>query len=332
MAGYARKDAMRCRAIALVTALAFAAPASAAAQDAEPSAARSDSSSPPERGEAEAMERFAGAQALFDRGDHRAALAEYQRIYELLEGHPRRYFILFNLGRVYEELHRYDRAVQYYQRYLEEGGEGADGRADVEASLRALERLLGTIAVGVTGPERAEVWMGEWQIGEAPGEIPIPGGRNQIEIRAQGYETVRREIEVAARQRLEVSVTMSELSDFHGVTPILFATSTAIAGVAAAVAIGFGANALALHDDAASCPTRPDCMIDANARRSAIAESALVADVMFGVAGLFAVASVVLVFVTDWGGRPAEAAPTPAVALAPSFSPYGASLGLSAAF
>lgn len=283
----------------------------------------------------EAMERFEGAQALFDRGDYRAALAEFQRIYDLLEGHPRRYFVLFNLGRSYEELHRYDRAIELYQRYLDEGGDQAEDRADVEASLRALERLLGTVAIRVTGPDTAEVWIGEWQVGEAPGEIRIPGGQHTIEVRAQGFEVARQTIEVASRQRIEVDVALSRLSDFRGVTPALFISSAVATAVAAGVAIGFGVQAMQLGDQASACATTPRCTLDVPARRQEIRDAALIADVMWGVTGLFAVTSLVLVFVTDWGQAEVQTddrAPQTALRVLPWGGPESAGLALSGAF
>jgi tetratricopeptide (TPR) repeat protein len=264
----------------------------------------------------EALERFEDAERIFEQGDYRGALAEFQRIYDLLEGHPNRYFVLYNLGRAYEELHRYDRAIEMYRRYLAEGGAEADGRADVEASLRALERLLGTVEIAIVGPERAEVWLGEWQVGEAPGTISIPGGQHVIEIRAEGFEPQRREIEVAARQEVRIEVTLSQLSDFRGITPAVFATTSALAVASLGVAIGFGAHSLALHQDAESCVTRMSCVLDPQARQREIRDAALVADVSYGIAGVFAVTSVVLVFLTDWEGEPAPS-DEPSVAVLP---------------
>jgi hypothetical protein len=294
----------------------------------------------------EAMERFEGAQALFDRGDYNAALAEFQRIYDLLEGHSNRYFVLFNLARSYEELHRYDRAIELYQRYLEEGGSEADGRADVEASLRALERLLGTVAVTLTGipedveePVVADVWIGDYQVGTAPGEVRVPGGQHVLEIRARGYETVRQQIEVASRQRIEVSIALSRLSDYRGITPVVFITTTAVAVLAAGAGFGLGGHAMSLSADAESClgPTRPGCRLDTMARQQEIQTVTLAADVLFATAGVFAITSVVLAFLTDWGGvstgeADGEASATPSAMLLPVIGPSEAGATLSVRF
>lgn len=266
---------------------------------------------------AEAMERFADANAMFERGDRSGALAEMLRVYELLEGNENQYVVLYNLGRVYEELFQYDRALELYQRYLDESPADADDRADAQASLRALERLLGTIVI-TTNATGAEVWIGDQQVGAAPGELRIASGHHVLELRAPGFEPSRREIDVAARARVEVDVQLAALSDYHGVTPVVFISTTVAAVAALGVAIGLGVNALALSNDATACGTTPHCTLDTTARRQTIRDFSLAADVTYGIAGLFAVTSVVLAFLTDWGGH-GEAAPTaPSARLTPT--------------
>lgn len=314
--------------VLVAVALCALAPSPSRAQDAEPT----DASEPPPSPEyTEALERFDQAQAIFERGDYGAALAEFERIYELLAGHPNRYFVLFNVARSYEELHRYDRAIEYYQRYLDEGGQDAENRADVEASLRALERLLGTIAFtaevaqpGIDVPA-VEVWLGSSHVGDAPGEVRIPGGQHTIELRAQGFETVRQEVQVASRQRVEIHVVLHQLSTFRGVSPALLVSATAVALVAAGIGAGLGVYALQLSDESERCAMQPRCSLDVDGRRQTIRDFALGADVLFGTAALFAITAIVLIPLTDWGGvvaqeRDDEAA-TPTAMMVPVLSP-----------
>jgi tetratricopeptide (TPR) repeat protein len=292
--------------IALVFSLILGLAGIAHAQDASgeaPSAA-------PTAEQTEAMERFEDAQQLFERGDHSGALAEMERIYELLEGTPNQYVILYNLGRVYEELFQYDRAMQLYQRYLAESPADASDRSDAEASLRALERLLGTIVI-TTNATGAHVWIGESDVGTAPGELHVSSGHQVIELRAEGFESVRREIDVVARRTLELDLPMRALSDFHGIDMGVFIGTTATAGAALLAAVGVGVAALVISNDAGACADRVGCAIDVTATRQQIRDYALVADVLYGTAGLFAITSVVLAFLTDWGGHE-SAAPTQA--------------------
>jgi tetratricopeptide (TPR) repeat protein len=288
---------------------------------------------PPDPAVAEAMERYADANGLFERGDFRGALAEMQRVLELLEGNENQYIVLYNLGRVYEELHRYDLAVTAFQRFLDEAPADAPDRSDADASLRALDRLLGTVAITVD-VEHAEVWVGEWQVGEAPGEIRVPSGVHLLELRAEGHETVRRQIEITARTRLELTESLPVLSDFHGLDPALFVSSTALAVVAAAVGATLGGMSLSLSNDSAACATRPGCSIaNVTARRREVADLSLGADILYGTAGLFAVTAIVLVFVTDWGGRPAPAsAEASAFRVVPRAGPDGGGVTLDVRF
>jgi tetratricopeptide (TPR) repeat protein len=298
----------------LIAALALGLPSLAMAQDAAATPAE-----PP----SEAMERFADAQQLFERGDHSAALAEMERIYQLLEGTPNQYVVLYNLARVYEELFQYDRAIQMYTRYLADAPADASDRSDAEASLRALERLLGTIVIRTNATD-VHVWVGDSDVGVAPGELRINAGHQVLELRAPGYESVRREIDLAARSRLELDIPMHALSDFHGLDLGIFAGTAAAAGAALLAGVGVGVAAMVMSSDAGSCVDRMGCSIDIPGTRQTIRDYALAADVLYGVTGALAITSLVLAFLTDWGGR--ETPPTSAsVTIAPT--PTGVVVG-----
>lgn len=301
--------------------LACAWPTSASAQDVPSEVAQPVEPLPSTPAESdprhsEATERFDRAAALFERGDARGALAEMQAVYDLLEGQADQYVVLYNFGRIYEALHRYDRAVELYRRYLVQSPpEGAD-RADAEAALRVLERLLGTLVVRVNVP--TQVWMGEDLVGEAPGEILLPAGAHTLELRAPGYEVVRREAELTAGSRLELEVTLARLGDVQGISPA-FAISSAVVGlVSLGLGIGLGVHALSLRGSADACvgPGRDVC--DPVALAQSIGETALGADVAFGGAVLFLVTATVLTFLTDWdgenSGQHARVWPTPSLA------------------
>lgn len=271
----------------------------ASAAPAEPASSEEDD--PRHR---EALERFEVASALFERGDPRGALAEMQAVYELLEGRPDRYVVLYNFGRIYEALHRYDRATELYRRYLAESPPEGEDRDDAEAALRVLERLLGTLIV--SSNVRAEVWLEGSLVGEAPGEIPLPAGVFAIELRASGHETVRREIELAAGRRVEITASLARLSDVHGLSPAFALTSAAITVVSLGVGIGLGVHALSLREGANGCAPMDACG-DPVELSSTIRDVALGADLAFAGAALFAVTATVLIFFTDWGasGEPA---------------------------
>lgn len=89
--------------------------------------------------EARARQEFDSASTEFGRGNFALALQAFQRAYDMLEGHPRRPLILFNIGRCYEELGRFQDARDAYTRYLHEAGPEAVQREETEARLRELE-------------------------------------------------------------------------------------------------------------------------------------------------------------------------------------------------
>ncbi len=273
-----------------------------------------DAPAPAEDGAlAEAMTRFEAAAALFDRGDHSGALAEFERIYALLDGHPRRYFVLYNIGQCEEQLFRYDLAVDAYHRYLEEGGREDPDHATVEATLRTLEGLLGTVHVTLVDAEPdlvAEVWVADRQVGVAPGDIRIPGGQHALELRALGHETVRRTVTVSARASVDLSVSLPRLADGHGLSPSFFVVGVVAAAVAGVVGAVLGGVALAQRGDADRCLADPACAfsLDVPGRSSAIRELATGADVSFAVAGALGITAVILALFTDFDG---ESAPRP---------------------
>ncbi|HJL17953.1 MAG TPA: tetratricopeptide repeat protein [Sandaracinaceae bacterium LLY-WYZ-13_1] len=77
--------------------------------------------------------------ARFERQNYALALESFQASYERMEGHPRQAWILFNIGRCYEELGRVEDARDAYRSFLRTAGPEAPDRADVEERLRELE-------------------------------------------------------------------------------------------------------------------------------------------------------------------------------------------------
>ncbi len=113
--------------------------AGAAAQDTESPAIR------------EARQRFEMAEELFERGDYASALTEWERVHALMEGHPNRNYVLYNIARAYEELRRDSDAIGQYERFLAETGEAAPMRAEAQQRLRELRLRLSLDARGGGG-------------------------------------------------------------------------------------------------------------------------------------------------------------------------------------
>lgn len=306
------------RLAALLAGLAFA--SAARAQDAPPPA-EADEAAPEATGEAagpspeqeeEARSRFRQGLVLARGGDCGAALAEFEASYRLVP----RPNTLFNMAQCEERLHRYDLAISQYERYLEIAPADAEDRDTVLATLESLRGLLGTIHVEVNVP--AEVWLGDRIVGVAPGDVLVPGGRHALELRASGYLPERREVEVAARQQLELSVTLTTAETHIENTTIenttieetnvtverppvpveVFGTAVALTALAGIGGIAAGATALVQHDQIAAM----DARLPRDGR--SVRDAALAADVLYATCGALAIGTIVLGVLTDFGGEP----------------------------
>lgn len=254
----------------------------------------------------QARERQRRGRSLLDARNYSAALAEFERVYELLDGHPRRYMALSNIGRCYQSMGQYDRAMQYYERYLREAPAEAEDRAVVEGSIATLNDLLGTLDVTIEGPASAEVWTDNRLLGVAPGSLRLPGGRHVLEIRATGYLPARRELQLSAHDTVPIRFRLERPRG--GISPAVFVTGAVVTGIALANGAVFGVLALAARGAADARRTNPDpterfLLAGEAADRASIATLATVADISLVAGGVAAVGTTILAFVTDWRGR-----------------------------
>ncbi len=296
----------------------------AQAQDAEAAEAPAESTAPPNEPPAPAADapaeaaaadpQYAEAKKYFERGvqffeaeNYDAALTEFERAYKHMQGHPKRFFVLDNIGQCHERQFRYDRALEYYRRYLKEGGEAAEDRALVEATIRTLEGLLATLTI--QSNVSAEVWVDDRLMGNAPGDVLVPGGLHVVELRAVGYEASKKELNIAARERQTHAFTLNELSQYEGLSPVYFYGGVALSAASLAAGSYFGLKALS-EDQAARDREEEDGQF-ANSQEDAdrVKELALTADICFASAAVFGVGTTLLYFMTDWGDAPDERAP-----------------------
>jgi tetratricopeptide (TPR) repeat protein len=284
-------------------------------------ASESPSSRPPSEAEQDARTRFERARALFQRENFDAALVEFQRVYELMEGNPRRYIVLFNIAQSHERMFRYDEALQFYRRYLDEGGTNVQDRVQVEAAMGALENLLGTVEIRVNIPS-AEVWIDERRIGQAPGSIRVPGGRHVVQLRATGFANSQQEVQLPAHATRQLTFSLEALHERHGPRPFWFIGTTVAAVVAYGVGAAFGIQALVLHGDAVNRLANPATAFTVGMPdEQAIRDAALRADIFYATGAVLTVGAVVLFLVTDWRGGAASATERPHARTRPLFVP-----------
>jgi tetratricopeptide (TPR) repeat protein len=155
---------------------------------------------PPARAEqggpAEAQQRFLRGVELFEAGEYSAALAEFSRAHELRP----HFAILFNLAQCYVNIGRYAEAIDYFERYLSEGGRRIPRarRGEVEAELARLRPLI--VQVTVTADvDGALIVVDGQEAGTSPLAAPlrVGAGLRVFEARLEGYRTARQELMIA---------------------------------------------------------------------------------------------------------------------------------------
>lgn len=263
-----------------------------------------------------ARHHFMQAAAFAEAGNCEGAIVEFEASYRMVP----RASSLYNIAQCHEQLTRYDLAIQYYERYLQEAPADAEDRPSVEAALRTLRNLLGTVHVASNVP--AQVWIDDRLVGDAPGDVLVPAGRHVLELRADQYLPARTEIQVAGREEVEVDLTLSKarttvhITEESGLDPIVFwsgVTATAVAGVVGGV---FGIVALSKQSKGGELglydPERAQL-------EDEMKSAARNADILFAVTGVLGVATVVVGFLTDWDGEAdTRVEEQPAVSLVPT--------------
>ncbi|MET0389974.1 MAG: PEGA domain-containing protein [Polyangiales bacterium] len=251
------------------------------------------------------------AQELYDAQNYDAALSEFSAAYELLEGDDKRPAMLNNIALCHERRFRYDAALSYYERYLREASPHAHGRAAVQASIERLARLLVTLQLESNVP--AEVWIDARKLGAAPGTLRVPAGEHALELRAPRYESARRAVALTAGTRQRLAFVLEPLSQYRGISPTYFWLSAGLTAAAVGVGAGFGIAALAADSEGRE-RARRDPYLNLPQDEQAVKQKARVADIAFASAGVLAVSSIVLFFVSDFASR-SERQATPPIAV-----------------
>lgn len=218
----------------------------------------------------EAKVRFKRGAELYDEGNFRGALIEFQRAHQLVPN----YKILYNIGQVQLQLLDYARASDVFSRYLKEGGAdlAQPRRDEVNRELERLKARIGRIAV--TTIDGAEVLIDDESAGFAPlaGSIAANTGRHKVTVVPPGQPPQTRLVEVAGLETVTV-VLAAEAPTLKPAAPptttpsepLLVTRTTAqpaarpsrlpmivgwsATGVAAATAVVFGLLALSASND-----------------------------------------------------------------------------------
>lgn len=281
---------------------------------------------------AKARHHFRQGVAFTEAGNCEGAIVEFEASYRMVP----RASSLFNIAQCHEQLHTYDLAIQYYERFMQESEPDDEERPSVEGALRTLRNLLGTVHIGSNVP--AHVWIDDRLAGNAPGDVLVAAGRHILELRADSYLPQRTEIQVAGREEIEVDLvlikarTTIHITEQSGLDPLVFWSATGATVITGIVGTVFGLSAL-------SAQTQADDRDPYDPQRAKFADdmttAARNADILFAVTGVLGVATVVVAFLTNWDTETAPVTtsdePPPAVSLVPTIGTDHAGLQLRGA-
>jgi hypothetical protein len=142
----------------------------------------------------------------YEAGDYEAALEAFQEAYRLAP-HPS---VRVNMANAYEQLDRPLEAIFHFERFLAEAEQvRPEQRREVETALARLRGRVAEVTIQVE-PAGATVLIDENDSRSAPLTEPVRmvPGNHTIEVSADGYATMRRDISVEAGDTPTVSITL----------------------------------------------------------------------------------------------------------------------------
>ncbi|MFK7987257.1 MAG: PEGA domain-containing protein [Sandaracinaceae bacterium] len=176
---------------------------------------------------ARARGHFEQGVSLYESGQHRAALEQFQEAYRIAP-HP---MVRVNMANCYEQLGRPLEAIHHFERFLAEAeAANPQQRREVETAMRRLEGQLGEVRLSVT-PDGASVTIDGAETRRAPilDPIRLSAGTHQVVVRLDGYRTQTRDLRVAGGSEERVSIRLERT----GSAPVATATTTTTATPAA---------------------------------------------------------------------------------------------------
>jgi len=179
----------------------------ALAEDAKPAPAAAGGSVGDASAKQEAARRFEHAIKLYEDADYTLALAEFERVYELVPD----YRVLYNIGQVSIQLGRYARAFRTLKEYVARGGaELAPDRASaVQADLSLLSGKIARLSLQVE-QEGAQISVDGVAVGRSPLAEPlvVDVGEHRVQVELPGYVAQSQSFTLAGGDRREATFTL----------------------------------------------------------------------------------------------------------------------------
>jgi len=204
----------------------------------------------------EAGSHFDRGVELYSEGSLDAALAEFERAYELVPS----YKLLFNLAQIQAERHEYGAAIGLLERYLADGGEEiSEARAaETRAELSKLRERVAELWVE-SDVEAAELFVNDALVGTLPLSAPVVlnPGISRLRVEKSGYRAATRELKVTGGDTPRLAMPLRPIVDEPSApsegaattklaanyTPLWIASATTLALGGAALTFGLLARA-----------------------------------------------------------------------------------------
>lgn len=201
---YAPRAVLR-RALPLVALLAAASPARAD----EPPPPPPPSAPPPAPPANAAAEAKARGDAAMKKLEYELALREYEDAYKLGKDPA----VLYNMGRAYQGLTRYPESLDKLEAFAREAS--ADVRAKVPKLVELLAEVRAKVStLAIRSNVRAKILLRSARIGEAPlVAFRTNAGTATLEVEADGYRPVKREITLPGGGTLDLEINLLPLKD-----------------------------------------------------------------------------------------------------------------------
>jgi tetratricopeptide (TPR) repeat protein len=184
------------------------APTSARAQQPRPDATP-PTAAPSKEALDEARTRYERGTQLYNEGDYKLAIIEFNRAYEIAPN----YKVLFNIGQVYLQLASYAAARRAFERYLKDGGDEIPEkrRRELARELDSLKNRTAHITI-ITDVPGAEVLVDGVPVGTSPIKEPllVDAGQRTVEARKTGRISASRAVTLAGTDEVKIEFELPE--------------------------------------------------------------------------------------------------------------------------
>ncbi len=158
----------------------------------------------------EARQRYQHALTLFEKGEHRAALAEFEQANRLAPS----FRIYYNIALVNMALDDSAGAIQAFERYLQEGGANVSKERSDEVAhqVSRLSRRAASLTLDVAEPN-AQVFVDSTEVGKSPlwRRVWVNPGHYSVSVRRQDGHLETRDVDAGGGDERMLSFAPSSI-------------------------------------------------------------------------------------------------------------------------